>query len=79
MYLGPEWSQHGQSQNRRIRKQTVRRYDRRTNVRTRQDCLDEFCLVAAELAVKYGLVRTVEDGEAAPYSAMGSGGASHIG
>ncbi|MET9379818.1 hypothetical protein ABZY09_01715 [Streptomyces sp. NPDC002928] len=81
MHLGSERSHDSQLQPQRIRRAAVRQYDRRTTVRTRQHCLDEFCLVAAELAVKYDLVRTAENevGNPVPYSAIGSGGASHIG
>jgi hypothetical protein len=78
MHLGSERSLG--SQPRSIRRTAVRRYDRRTTVLTRQHCLDEFGLVAAELAVKYDLVRTAEnDVGNTPYNAIGPGGASHIG
>lgn len=52
MHLGSERSQDSQPQPQRIHRAVVRRYGRRTTVRTRQHCLDEFCLIAAELAVK---------------------------
>lgn len=78
MHLASERSQASQPQ--RIRRAVVRPYDRRTTVRTRQHCLEDFCLVAAELAVKYDLVRTAgnEAGNSMPYNVIGSGGASHI-